>query len=1101
MIQFLLFTPIISGITKRDESYQPELTPEFPHLLGVDRIKSWMDTTQDPCNDFYKYACGGFIKKYTGYRDTTNVMSLMSESNSLLMKQIMNQQQDSLSTTPEETQIFTLTKDYYSSCLDTDLIAKRGIEPFSKLAKYVMQKFDEAASLPQLLGDLQITSGVGIIFLSKYDQVPQQTMHDLRLQLVPAPAYNVTLETVQKIMQIYVKLGFLPQNDLDYTSKWIWGYERRHLYFSKHLKNNNGTDQYMTVDEFSSETNLNWREYLSPLKLEKITNIHLWAEYDSWIPEVEYLRSVDPENLRYFVLWRLALAHFNKLSDEYYTIWKSEVAERQLKMQYHSFETASSFLGASCIEETGDNLRYLSGHIYIKYAFNETQKIAATEMVDNLFSALRSRLLELDWMDETSKNAAVAKLDNIVKIVGYPDWVKDAHKILEYYQPLRFSPDTYFENAVQSQILTEFMPSIRHSRRNSVERDTLFKDHMWQLNAAHLINLVQIQINPGFIQRPLFSALNSRAMNYASLGAVIGHEITHAFDSYGSQFDKDGVRKPWMTQQTREEYNKRQKCFIDEYSQIPIVFSDGQVAHVDGELTITENIADNGGMHNAYKAWSLLETEDIFAKDGDFSPAQIFWLSYAQTNCEATNDGRLRKQLSSDVHSPKTARVFGALINSDDFAKALQIGFSMNAAKAILSKIDLTGKTAVIVGGTAGIGQGIALQLAQLNAKVVLAGRNAKAAEDIIKSFPTNNSHAFEKVDFSLLKDTRRFAENIKEKYKNVDYLVITAGIMRMTGRQETEEGIDDKMAVHYYSRARLILDLIPVMKTGSRVLSVMAAAQGSLVTETDFDLKHSYSVFNASQACPLYNDLLADKLSTLYPNIVFFHSLPGMVKTNLIEGLPWYLRIPTKLLTPFATSIEDCGTFMCSGFLAPERSSGYYLLGPKGEVVQKLKVHTDDLRDKVYQHTLDLIKVLFDYANNLYNAWLAFAVIFLHYNSAKVEKNIEIMPSCERYFKDMADCIKASECYKTHKNKASTCLEYLIMEKTRSKDVVLPQTPEVQMKLDQAPIECKKAHQAYLECKMYLVNVVNVDESEKQDAWWLRRFIQDKKGGLIDSS
>ncbi|KAJ3275253.1 Endothelin-converting enzyme 2 [Terramyces sp. JEL0728] len=647
-----------------------------------------MDTSIDPCSNFYQYSCGGFIKKYTGYSGTTNVMSLMSESNSLLMKQIMNQQTDGLATTPEETQIFTLTKDYYSSCLNTDLIAKRGFAPFSKLAAYVMRKFDEAATLPTLLGDLQASSGIGIIFLSKYDQVPQQTMHDLRLQLVPAPAYNVTLETVQKVMQIYVNSGFLDTNDLEYTSKWIWGYERRHLYFSKHLnraylKNNNGTDQYMSVDEFSQETQIDWREYLAPLKLEKITNIHLWAEYDSWIPEVEYLKSVDSGLLRSYVLWRLALAHFNKLSDEYYSIWKSEMAERQLKMQYRSFETASQFLGASCIDETGDNLRYLSGHIYIKYAFNETQKAAATEMVDNLFSALRRRILELDWMDDSSKNAAVAKLDNIVKIVGYPDWVKDAHKILDYYQPLKFSPDTYFENAVQSQILTEFMPSIRHSRKNSVERDTLFKDHMWQLNAAHLINLVQIQINPGFIQRPLFSSLNARAMNYASLGAVIGHEITHAFDSFGSQFDKDGVRKPWMTAKTREEYNKRQKCFVEEYSQIPIVFSDGQVGHVDGELTITENIADNGGMHNAYKAWTLLETKDIFAKQGDFSPAQIFWLSYAQTNCEATNDGRLRKQLVSDVHSPKTARVFGALINSADFAKAFScpIGSLMHPSK------------------------------------------------------------------------------------------------------------------------------------------------------------------------------------------------------------------------------------------------------------------------------------------------------------------------------------------------------------------------------------------------------------------------------------
>ncbi|KAJ3275250.1 hypothetical protein HDV01_000977 [Terramyces sp. JEL0728] len=281
----------------------------------------------------------------------------------------------------------------------------------------------------------------------------------------------------------------------------------------------------------------------------------------------------------------------------------------------------------------------------------------------------------------------------------------------------------------------------------------------------------------------------------------------------------------------------------------------------------------------------------------------------------------------------------------------------MNSARAILSKVDLSGKTALIVGGTAGIGQGIAIQLAKLNANVVIAGRNAKAAEEIINGLPRSSSHSFEKIDFSLLKDTRRFAENFKEKYTNLDYLVITAGVMRTTGRQETEEGIDDKMAVHYYSRARLILDLLPVMKKGSRVLSVMAAAQGSLVTETDFDLKNSYTVYNVSQACPLYNDLLVDKLSTLYPDVVFFHALPGLVKTNLTDGLPWYLRVPSKLLTPFATSIEDCGTYMCSGFLDPERPSGYYLFGSKGERFEKLKVHTDKVRDQVYQHTMDMIK------------------------------------------------------------------------------------------------------------------------------------------------
>jgi predicted metalloendopeptidase len=251
----------------------------------------------------------------------------------------------------------------------------------------------------------------------------------------------------------------------------------------------------------------------------------------------------------------------------------------------------------------------------------------------------------------------------------------DPYKVADYYKPLKLKPDSYFENAIQAQIFTEIMPSIRHSRNNDIERESLFKDHMWLLNAVHLVNLVQIQINPGFIQRPLFSTLNPSAMNYGSLGAVIGHEITHAFDSFGSKFDSEGVRRPWMSKESQEEFDNRAQCFVDQYSDMDAVFSDGRKEKIDGEHTLTENIADNGGMHTAFHAWLHLEEKkgvDIYQKKATdlWTPAQIFWLSFAQTNCDVESDKKLKHQLKKDVHSPKPARVNGAIRNSLDFAKA-----------------------------------------------------------------------------------------------------------------------------------------------------------------------------------------------------------------------------------------------------------------------------------------------------------------------------------------------------------------------------------------------------------------------------------------------
>jgi predicted metalloendopeptidase len=250
----------------------------------------------------------------------------------------------------------------------------------------------------------------------------------------------------------------------------------------------------------------------------------------------------------------------------------------------------------------------------------------------------------------------------------------DPNKVADYYRPVKFKSNTYFENAIQAQIFTELMPSIQHSRKNDIERSGLFKDHMWLLNAVHLVNLVQIQINPGFIQRPLFSALNPKAMNYGSIGAVIGHEITHAFDSFGSQFDYEGVRRPWMTPESREAFQDRAQCFVDQYSDMVATFSDGRQQYVNGEHTLTENIADNGGMHTAFAAWSKLEDGDIYEKkDGeDFTPAQVFWLAFAQTNCDVQSDKRLKRQLQKDVHSPKPVRVNGSVRNSMQFAKAFK---------------------------------------------------------------------------------------------------------------------------------------------------------------------------------------------------------------------------------------------------------------------------------------------------------------------------------------------------------------------------------------------------------------------------------------------
>jgi predicted metalloendopeptidase len=170
---------------------------------------------------------------------------------------------------------------------------------------------------------------------------------------------------------------------------------------------------------------------------------------------------------------------------------------------------------------------------YFSFYNTETQKIEAEIMIKALFDSFRHRLEQLDWMDHETKVAAKKKLDNLLTVVGYPNWMADAEKVSNYYRPMKIKPSTYFENAVQAQLFARLVPSILQNKLYSLDRAGKFFGFPWQLNAFHMTDLVQIQINPGIFQRPLFSHHNADAINYGSIGMIIAHEITHGFDSNG----------------------------------------------------------------------------------------------------------------------------------------------------------------------------------------------------------------------------------------------------------------------------------------------------------------------------------------------------------------------------------------------------------------------------------------------------------------------------------------------------------------------------------------------------------------------------------------
>lgn len=289
---------------------------------------------------------------------------------------------------------------------------------------------------------------------------------------------------------------------------------------------------------------------------------------------------------------------------------------------------------------------------------------------------------------------------------------------------------------------------------------------------------------------------------------------------------------------------------------------------------------------------------------------------------------------------------------------------SLEASEAILAEVPaLSDHYALVVGGTAGIGLGIAdLMATKLHINVAIAGRNEVKAQEYIDSWKQqhpNGKYTFHKVDASSVKDSIRLAEEIAQTFPRLDYLILTPGIFTFAGRTETAEHLDQKMALHYYSRAALMTALVPFMEKSitnpqfeGKVLSVLDATQGRMVNKDDLDLKEHFSVANAAQACTLYNSLLMEDYAKKYPRMSFFHALPGVVKTDIGRESPYFLKPLMFLIQPFIKTKEQCATYMTAGIMAPDRKEGWFLLKEDGSLVKPVPDHNDENRELVVQHT-----------------------------------------------------------------------------------------------------------------------------------------------------
>jgi putative endopeptidase len=312
------------------------------------------------------------------------------------------------------------------------------------------------------------------------------------------------------------------------------------------------------------------------------------------------------------------------------------------------------------IDATSSSLGEAVGQLYVQKYFPPEAKKRMTDLVNNLKISLGERINSLSWMTDVTKKEAIAKLEKINVKIGYPDkWID--------YSSLTIGTDSYYANK-------------KNARQFAVNRDIAkigkpVDRSEWgmtpqTINAYYSPNMNEIVFPAAILQPPFFFMDADDAVNYGAIGMVIAHEMTHGFDDQGRQYDKEGNLHDWWQADDSKNFEAKTKILVDQYDNYKMLDS----LHVDGKLTLGENIADLGGMNVAYNGLQkALEGKNKEEKIDGFTPDQRFFLSYAQVWRANIRSEETMRRLKEDVHSPGEARVNGIVYNIPAFYAAFDI--------------------------------------------------------------------------------------------------------------------------------------------------------------------------------------------------------------------------------------------------------------------------------------------------------------------------------------------------------------------------------------------------------------------------------------------
>jgi putative endopeptidase len=637
--------------------------PDSPAKSFVD--VTGIDSSIKPGDNFFRYVNGRWYDTAKIADDQTGVGSYSFMN--IPQKQLLQNILDSVSKTQNTPgSIDQKVGDFYASGMDTATINQRGYEPLQP----ILARIDAISDVPSLVKfaatELKTGNrsfiGFSISPDNKNSGINIAHFHQAGIGLPDRDYYFKTDSPTVSIQQAYKKyVGTLLQltgSDSAASTQQagiVYGIEKQIAASHKtniELRDINANYNKTAVSSISkTQPNIGWGTLLANLdaKTDSI-DIAQPAYYDRLNA---LLKSIPISE------WKIYLKAGTL--ENYATDLSKPFVDA-------SFEFTKVLSGQAVQKPRGkimtDNVDRLLGQalgqLYVKRYFNEDAKKRVLALVNNLQKAFENRINRLDWMSDSTKQKAKEKLYAITKKIGYPDKWRD-------YGKVQIERTKFFENLLS---IHQNEYQYRLARLNKPVDRTEWEATPSTVTAYYNPPFNEIVFPAGILQFPYFDDSADDAINYGGIGMAIGHEMTHAFDDQGAQFDKDGNVKSWWTKEDYEKFRTKTKRVIDLYGSFTVL----DTVHLKGALTVGENAADNGGIAIAYDAFKMTQEGQDSTKiiDG-FTPDQRFFLSFARIWRVKTRDAFLRMYVNTNPHSPAMWRVNGSLMSFAPFYKAFNV--------------------------------------------------------------------------------------------------------------------------------------------------------------------------------------------------------------------------------------------------------------------------------------------------------------------------------------------------------------------------------------------------------------------------------------------